>query len=130
MKRPHFMIIAALIAWLFGLMMIFVPDKALDTGSAANLGMQWYGIALFSIGVIIFFSRNDPGSKALKAVMIGNILFHLIGEVFDVYDYTAGFTQLSGILASGIIHVLLFIGFTYYLMKIPKYSESENKEII
>jgi hypothetical protein len=88
--------------------------------------MQWFGIALFSVGVINFFSRNDPGSKALKAVMLGNIILHGAGEAFDIYDYSAGFTQLSGILASGIIHVLLFFGFIYYLLKLPKLPKQEN----
>ena len=130
MKRQHFLIISALIAWLFGLMMIFVPDKALETGSSTNLGMQMFGVALFSIGVINFFSRNDPGSKALKAVMFGNIILHLAGEAFDVYDYSAGFVQLSSILASGIIHILLLVGFVYYFVKKPKISEPEHREIV
>ena len=130
MKRNHFLIISALIAWLFGLMMIFVPDKALDTGSATNLAMQMFGVALFSIGIINFFSRNDPGSKALKAVMFGNIILHLAGEAFDIYDYSAGFIQLSNILASGIIHILLLAGFMYYFVKIPKNPAPESKEIV
>jgi hypothetical protein len=126
MKRNHFLIISSLLAWIFGLAMIFVPDSTIAPVSSVNLGMQSFGIAFFSIGVINFFSRNDPGSKALKAVMFGNIILHLGGEAFDVYDYTAGYTQLSGILGSGIIHILLFVGFTYYLLKIPKYSEPES----
>jgi hypothetical protein len=89
MKRHHFIIISALLAWLFGLTMILAPDKmlsnlALGTTPATNLVMQWVGIGLVSIGVINFFSRNDPGSKALKAVMIGNIILHLLGEGFDI----------------------------------------------
>ena len=126
MKRHHFLIVAALLAWLFGFMMIFIPDKALDAGSAPNLGMQWFGIALVSIGMINFFSRNDPGSKALKAVMIGNIILHAASEAFEVYDYSAGYTPLSGILASGIIHVALFIGFVYYFLRMPKLPKLES----
>jgi hypothetical protein len=122
MKRHQFFILSALLAWLFGLLMIFMPDKALETGAVANtnIGMQWFGIALFSIGVINFFSRNDQGSKALKAVMFGNIILHAAGEAVDIYDYSAGFVQLSSILASGIIHVVLLFGFLYFLIKTPK----------
>lgn len=127
MKRNHFLIISALLAFLFGTMMIVLPDKALEV-AGGNLGMQSFGIALFSIGIINLFSRNDPGSKALKAVMFGNIVLHLAGIGFDVYNYSAGLAQLSAILASGIIHILLLIGFAYYLVNIPKLHEPENVE--
>jgi len=122
MKRHQFFIISAVLAWLFGLAMIFMPDQAaaIGTTSSANIGMQWFGIALFSIGVINFFSRNDPGSKAMNAVILGNIILHAAGEAFDIYDYSAGLTQLSSIMASGIIHILLLFGFIYFLIKKPK----------
>lgn len=120
MKRHLFLIVSALLAWVFGLMMILVPDKATATAAATNLGMQWFGVALISIGIINFFSRNDPGSKALKAVMIGNIILHVAGEAFDIYDYSAGIVQISGVLTGAIVHILLTIGFVYFLFKIPK----------
>ena len=127
MKRNHFLIISALLAFIFGIMMIVLPDKALEM-AGGNLGMQSFGVALFSIGIINLFSRNDPGSKALKAVMFGNIILHLAGIGFDVYNYTAGLTQLSAILGSTIIHILLGIGFMYFLVNIPKHPESEKAE--
>jgi len=118
MKRNVFFIISALLAWLFGLMMVFLPDSmAATTTTSFNIGMQWFGIALVSVGVINFFSRNDPGSKALRAVMIGNIFLHLVGGAADIYDYTRGIVQLSSILMGGVVHILMLVGFVYFLFK-------------
>ena len=77
-------------------------------------------IALVSVGVINFFSRNDPGSKALRAVMIGNIFLHLVGGAADIYDYTKGMVQLSSILRGGVVHILMLVGFVYFFFKMPK----------
>ncbi|MEP7234041.1 MAG: hypothetical protein ABI778_01975, partial [Ignavibacteriota bacterium] len=78
---------------------------------------QWFGIGLVSVGVINFFSRNDAGSKALTAVMIGNIFLHLVGGAADVYDYMQGAVQLSSILMGGLVHLLMLVGFIYFLFK-------------
>ena len=118
MKRNLFFIISALLAWVFGCMMIFLPDSmASPTATGANIGMQWFGIALVSVGVINFFSRNDPGSKALSAVMIGNIFLHIAGGAADIYDYTQGTVQLSSILMPGLVHLLMVVGFVYFMFK-------------
>ncbi|MFI5263184.1 MAG: hypothetical protein ACHQM6_01565 [Candidatus Kapaibacterium sp.] len=118
MKRNIFFIISALLAWVFGCMMILLPDSmASPTATGMNIGMQWFGIALFSIGVINFFARNDSGSKALTAVMIGNIFLHLAGGGADIYDYMQGTVQLSSILMPGIVHLLMIVGFVYFLFK-------------
>jgi hypothetical protein len=127
MKRNVFFIISALLAWVFGLMMIFLPDSmASGATPGVNIGMQWFGIAMVSVGIINFFSRNDPGSKALTAVMIGNIFLHLAGGAADIYDYTLGTVQLSSILMPGLVHLLMVIGFVYFLFKKEEKIASAN----
>ena len=75
------------------------------------------GFGVFSLAWINFLSRNDPGSPALRAVLIGNVLFHALGIVFDTYDYSAGLMRLSGLVSGLVPHGLLAIGFVYYLLK-------------
>jgi hypothetical protein len=125
MKRNHFMLITAIIAWIFGLTMMFAPDKMMDnltveTNTAVAIVMQWVGVGIFSIGCMNFISRNDAGSLGLKAVMSGNIILHAAGLMFDLFDYSNGFMKFSGLLMGIIVHVLLIIGFVYFLNKIPK----------
>lgn len=70
--------------------------------------------------VINFLSRNDPGSPALAAVMVGNILFHVLGIGVDTYDYVSGFMKLSGLVSGLVPHTLLADGFAYYLSQLPR----------
>jgi hypothetical protein len=130
MKRSSFLVIAAIIPLLFGLVMMLIPDKMLSNSltSEANLQTrsvtQWTGFGVFTVGLINFLSRHDTGSIALKAIMIGNIVFHSLGICFDIYDYSIGVMKSSGLITGLIPHALLIIGFIYYLLKLPKTSAS------
>ncbi len=126
MKRNHFFIVAAVVPWLFGLVMMLVPDLMLGNSLASayeastRYVTQWAGFGVFSLGWITFLSRNDEGSPALRAVMVGNILFHALGIAFDTYHYLIGFTRASGLLSGLIPHALLAGGFLYYRWKARK----------
>jgi hypothetical protein len=125
MKRNVFLIISAVLALFFGLHMLIAPGKMLEnmvTVNSADLqhALQWSGTMLVSIGIINFLSRNDAGSASLRAVMIGNIILHVVGFAVDAYDYSIGFIKMSGLVSGAVVHALLTIGFIYYLMKLPK----------
>lgn len=126
MKRHHFFIIAAVVPWLFGLVMMLAPDMMLGNSLATEVHAttrivtQWVGFGVFSLGWINFLSRNDAGSQALRAVMIGNIIFHALGIGFDVYDYFAGVMTISGLVSGLVPHSLLVIGFLYFLLNLQK----------
>src|SRR5688572_9497698 len=120
MKRKLFLLIAAIVPAIFGLVMMLVPDQMLSNSLNMKADLQtrsvtqWVGFAVFSIGLITFLSRNDTGSIGLKAIMIGNIVFHSLGLCFDIYHYTIGVMSLSGLLSGLIPHSLLIGGFIYY----------------
>ena len=132
MKRSSFLLIAAIIPLLFGLVMMLAPDKMLSNSlhNEANLQTlsvtQWVGFGVFTVGLINFLSRNDDGSLALRAIMIGNIVFHSLGICFDVYDYSIEIMKLSGLVTGLIPHSLLIIGFVYYLLKLPNPQAKPN----
>ena len=94
MKRASFLLIAAIIPLLFGLVMMLAPAKMLSNSlnNEANLQTisvtQWVGFGVFTVGLMNFLSRNDEGSHALRAIMIGNVVFHSLGICFDIYDYS------------------------------------------
>ena len=127
MKRSSFLLIAAVIPLLFGLVMMVVPDTMLSNSLTSDADLQthsvtqWVGFGVFTIGLINFLSRNDGGSAALKAIMIGNIVFHTLGVFFDIYDYSIGVMKLAGLMTGLAPHSLLIIGFVYYLRKLPQH---------
>lgn len=125
MKRKVFLIISAILALFFGLGMLISPDKMLENMVNVNTpdlqhALQWSGTMLVSIAIINFLSRNDTGSAALRAVMIGNIVLHVVGFAIDAYGYSIDFLKMSGLVSGAVVHILLTIGFIYYLMKLPK----------
>lgn len=125
MKRSVFFIISAMLALFFGLHMLIAPGKMLENMVNVNTpdlqhAVQWSGTMLVSIAVMNFLSRNDPGSAALRAVMIGNIILHVVGFGVDAYGYSIDFLKMYGLVSGAVVHALLTIGFIYYLMKLPK----------
>ena len=83
---------------------MFVPDTMLSKYFDVCVDSQTHvvthvpaGFGVFTIGLINFLSRNDGGSTALKAIMIGNIVFHTLGLFFDIYDYSIGVMSISGL---------------------------------
>lgn len=123
MTQSIFLLIAAIIPLLFGTMMMLMPAKMLANSLVQppdrfTLSVtQWTGFGTFTVGLITFLARNDQGSEALTAIMVGNIVFHLLGLCFDVYHYRIGIMKREGLITGLLPHTLLIVGFVYYLIK-------------
>jgi hypothetical protein len=121
MTRTQFFLVAAVVPGVFGLVMMLAPGMMLKSSltepahATATTVTRWVGFAVFSIACITFLSRTDPGSDALRAVMIGNIVFHLLGIVMDTYGFLARTMTASGLVTGLVPHTALAIGFAYYL---------------
>jgi len=127
MKRNVFMIIASILATFFGAHMLIGPGKMLENVVSTNTiemqhVLQWGGCGLIAIGIIIFLARNDQGSQALKAIMIGNILLHVLAFGVDLYQFNIDFIKSSGLIMGAVVHGLLIFGFSFYLAKLTKTS--------
>ncbi|MEQ1913087.1 MAG: hypothetical protein ABMA15_30010 [Vicinamibacterales bacterium] len=125
MKRSQFLILAAIVPALFGLLNMLAPGEVrailtVDVNAAVTAATRWYGFTTFSLGAINFLARSDPGSPALRAVMIGNIVFHVLAMSFQSGDYMAGLMSTSGLAMALLSHSLLAIGFAYFLFKLPR----------
>jgi xanthine/uracil permease len=79
------------------------------------LVLRWVGSGLIAIGLINILARNDPGSTALRAVMLGNIALHVIAYTVDLNDFQSGFIKTSAIVMGSVVHILLIFGFLVYL---------------
>jgi hypothetical protein len=121
-QRKHFLVLAGVLACFFALSMIVAPAKMLgnvstltDTGSPHV--MRWLGSALFGVGVINLLARNDAGSEALRAIMMGNIVLHVIALSLDFADHLQGIVKVSGMAMGTVVHVGLAAGFAIYLRR-------------
>ena len=125
MSRKTFLTLAGVIAMAFGLTMAFAPDQMLNNlvgggNPAAEHVLQWMAVVLFSVGCINILSRNDPGSPALRAVMLGNIIMHALGWAIDIYQHLQGFVTAQGLIMGTIVHVVLIVLFALYLRSVPQ----------
>ncbi len=126
MKRQTFLTIAAIVALLFAAFMFAAPDKMMESQGISpddlvKVMLQFMSIMMFSIAVITFLSRKDPGSIALRAVLTGSTVMHILSMSIDWLGYARGiFPKVSGIMPGTIVHLIFAIGFIYYLVKLPR----------
>jgi hypothetical protein len=119
-QRKHFLVLAGVLALCFGATMIFSPATLLDnistlTDPGSPHVLRWLGSGLLAVGVMNLLARNDPGSDALRGVMIGNVVLHLVALVLDIADYSAGIVKASGVGMGAIVHIGLAAGFLIFL---------------
>ena len=117
MKRQTFLTIAAALGTLFSLYMFLAPAKMMEgmgvqSNDTINVILQVMCVMLFTIAFITFLARRDEGSIALRAIIIGSIMMHIISIPIDWVAYQRGiFTQISGLIPGTIIHIILCVGF-------------------
>jgi hypothetical protein len=131
MKRSMFFLIAGVIACLFGTGMMTMPSAmAMNWGipgsDALYLFIRMLGMNLLIFGIMLFMSRNDAPSNALKAIILGNILLHGIGLALDVYGTTSGLLNQSALVSAVIVHVVLGGGFAYYYANLKKEASAQE----
>ena len=126
MKRQTFLTIAAVVGALPAVLMIAFPAQMMEEMDAqqsdvANVLLQVVGIMTFSISFILFLTRKDEGSIALRAIIIGNLIMGIGSIPIDWIAYQRGiFTQISSLILSTIIHIIFVIGFIYTLKNLSK----------
>jgi hypothetical protein len=123
MKRKHFLLLSAVVAWLFGILMMLIP-ASFSAGimvqpptDAVDAWVQLLGTNIFAIGCINFLSRNSPWSPAIRGILIGNVVLHVLAIVFDVNTYRLGIVNLQGVLQGAVVHTAFIAGFSYYAFR-------------
>lgn len=117
-----FLSIAAILAWLFGLMLLFMPGQFYAptgiqmTPKLATIA-QAHGATLFGLGVIDWLARNAE-RKGLIAVLTGNLVVQALSlsVVLRTMILGAGSAVAPGI----VIHVVLGSLFAFFLIKARK----------
>jgi len=122
MKRSVFFIITAILGLLFGGMMLFFPVFA-----AGNFGitstpeisqmLRSVGGVDLCLGILNLLVYNEPDSKALKAILIVNLLSHLISIVVDGSASLMGVVAFNKIAPGLVAHLFIVIGAFVYILK-------------
>lgn len=117
-----FISIAAILAWLFGAMLLIVPAEMYAPTGIAMTPMiatlaQAHGATLVGLGVVNWLARNAD-RQGLIAVLTGNLVVQVLslGVVIRTMQLGAGLAVAPGV----VIHVVLGSLFAIFLIRVRK----------
>lgn len=118
MSRNLFMMIAAVLAFLFGLAFLLVPVQTMTMyGVTLDVSGQflarYLGSAFLGVAVLTWLAKDSEDSKALRAVLLGDFVLSLTGLVVGVFDATTGIGN-SLVWSTAVIYLFLAAGFGYF----------------
>jgi hypothetical protein len=126
MKLRNLMVIKAVVCLGFGILLLAIPGLlmslygvTLDQGGI--LMARLYGASLVGNLMLTWFSRNDPGSEALRAAVLGLFVYDAIGLIVAIVATLAG---VFNVLGWGIVAIYLFLTVGYGYFYFVKPSES------
>ncbi len=114
-----FLGVAALLAWLFGLMLIAAPAQFYAPMGMALTPMlatiaQAHGATLVGLGTVNWFARRAEGA-GLTAVLAGNLVTQVLS--FGVAVRTAMLGAGANVAPALVIHTVLGAGFLIFLIR-------------
>ncbi len=123
-----FIAISAILAWLFGAMLLFMPAQFYaPTGIAMTTMLasiaQAHGATLIGLGVVNWIGRNAD-RKGLIAVLEGNLVVQVLSLAVVVKTMTLG--AGSAVVPGVLIHLILGSFFAVFLIKVKRVSVSQE----
>jgi hypothetical protein len=115
MKLYQILTANAVLCALFGLGFVTAPAMQFatfgaETSALAELVARVYGSALLGYALTSWVSRNAGPSPARSAIVVGNLIFHLLGAALLLMGYLAGTLNTMAWLAI-VLSLLLALGF-------------------
>jgi hypothetical protein len=114
-----FLGLSAVLAWIFGAMLLFMPGQFYAPAGIAMTPMsatvaQAHGATLIGLGLINWLARGAE-RDGLVAVLTGNLLVQLasLGVIFRTMSLGAGSAVAPGL----VIHVVLGALFAWFLFR-------------
>ena len=118
MKLNTFMAIVAVVAGLFGLGFVFVPEQVMSFYGAApdagtNYMAQLFGAALLGFAIILWLCKDAEDSPVRQAILLGLFVAEGVGFVVALMTQLGGGINALG-WSTVIIYLLFALGFGYF----------------
>ena len=123
MNLKQFLVVNALLFVPFGLVMlaipgIFFPMVGVDLDADGLLMARVSGSGLLNFGIMCYLARHEGReSMGLKAILIGNLIFHGLDAISTFIASYTGVMNTLGWLFCG-LHFVLALGFLHFLKSI------------
>lgn len=126
MKLSTLMVVKAIVCLGFGILLVAIPGLLMSLygvtlGEGGILMARLYGASLLGNLMLTWFSRNDPGSEALRAAVLGLFVYDAVGLIVAVAAMLSGIMNPLGwsIVA---IYLLFTVGYGYFQFVKPSES--------
>lgn len=122
MNLRTFLIVAAGIALIYGLGLVFMPATLLamygfGTGAGEKLLSQFFGTELLVLGVIVWLAKDLTGAS-VRPIITGNLVGNALGVIVSSMGALNGTMNTVGWSAVG-IYIFLTLGFGYFQFMAP-----------
>jgi hypothetical protein len=121
MKLNTFLLIAAVLYAVFGIGALLAPAQlfasmGLTLNEAGQLVARTGGAAGIGYAVIFWLARGAETSPALRAILLGNVVY-LILEIIAIVLGALSTGTIAAALPGVVVDALLLVGFAYYYFK-------------
>ena len=112
-------IVAGIVGLVFGLLFLLAASQAItaselgDPTLAARLFARSTGAAIIALSVANLLAAFDRGSRALRALAIGNVVIHVLSIAVD---FSESYPRNAGVWVGLAVHVILIAAFGYCLV--------------
>jgi hypothetical protein len=118
MKLNAFMAIVAVVAGLFGLGFVFIPEQVMSyygtvPEASTNYMAQLFGAALLGIAVILWLCKDAQDSPVRQAILLGLFVAEGVGFVVALITQLGGTINALG-WSTVAIYLLFALGFGYF----------------
>jgi hypothetical protein len=126
MNLRNLMVVKAIVCLGFGILFLAIPGQLMSLygvtlQEGGVLMARLYGAALVGNLMLTWFSRNDSGSEALRAAVLGLFVYDAIGLIVAVIAVLSG---LMNALGWSVVAIYLFFTLGYGYFYFMKPSES------
>jgi len=117
-------LINALVAVLFGLAFLIVPTLALkqfgvDEYAATRLVSQFFGTALLTVGLLLWFAKDITDANLLKGAGIALLVGSVTGLIITVIGTAAGILRTNWWIAA-LVYGLFGLVYAYMVFLKPR----------
>src|SRR5260370_24552623 len=114
-----FLTINSILAILYGLAFVLIPANSFAIyGVAAEphviLNLQFFGSALLTLAVVLWFAKDFRDWEAVRGVLIANVVGDVVGLLINLWGTFQGLINAMA-WTSTIVYILLIAGSLYFL---------------
>ena len=126
MNLKNMLVLKAIVCLVFGVLFLLFPGPLMaffgvTLDSSGMFVARLYGASLIGNLFLTWFARNDTGSEALKAAVLGLFVYDAIGFVVALVAVLSGVMNTLG-WAVVALYLFLTLGFGYFQFNQPSAS--------